>query len=210
MQSPLAPPCLYLIVSSHLSPRPLPDVVKEAVEMGVKVIQLREKKKTDREILKLAQPLREITRERGALFLINDRVDLATLADADGVHLGQDDIPVGQATHLLGPKRIVGVSARTVELAQLAEAEGADYLGSGAAFDTSTKEDAVEVGLDRIREIADAVKIPVFPIGGINRFNVGQLVDRGFHRAVVCREILEAGENLPAVVTALVKGLSGQ
>lgn len=149
------------------------DTVEESVELaidgGCTVIQLREKQCSSRDFYELALRVKGITAPRGVPLIINDRVDICLAAGADGVHVGQSDLPAGQVRRLLGPDRILGVSARTLEEALEAQENGADYLGVGAMYATSTKTDAQVVSMETLRAIRQAVEIPIVVIGGINR-----------------------------------------
>ena len=149
------------------------DTVEESVELaidgGCTVIQLREKQCSSRDFYELALRVKGITAPRGVPLIINDRVDICLAAGADGVHVGQSDLPAGQVRRLLGPDRILGVSARTLEEALEAQESGADYLGVGAMYATFTKTDAQVVSMETLRAIRQAVEIPIVVIGGINR-----------------------------------------
>ena len=129
--------------------------------------------------LEEAREIKKLCNARKIPFVINDSVDIALAMDADGVHVGQSDMEAGDVREKLGPDKIIGVSAQTVEQAKLAEAHGADYLGVGAVFATGSKDDAVEVGPQILRDICQAVSIPVIAIGGISKENVSQLTGSG-------------------------------
>ena len=136
------------------------------------MLQLREKEASGKEFLEKAIKLRELTRKYNVKFIINDRVDIALLVDADGVHVGQSDIPCKSVRRLIGQNKILGVSARTVEEAILAKEHGADYLGVGAMFATSTKLDAKNVTLDTLKEVKKQVELPIVAIGGLSLENL--------------------------------------
>lgn len=186
---------LYFVTESGLTPgRSTVDVVREAVEAGVKVVQMREKEKSARRRFRLGQKLRRITADSGVDFLVNDRVDLALALDADGVHLGQEDLPCAQARRLLGEESIIGLSASSPEQALEAEAAGADYIGMGSIFTTGSKrleEDRQAIGLESLRRAAADVDIPLVAIGGIDAGNVSR--------------VIEAGAGAAAVITALTR-----
>lgn len=154
-------------------------VVERAIDGGVTFVQLREKGLAKDLFLEEAREIKKLCNARKIPFVINDSVDIALAMDADGVHVGQSDMEAGDVREKLGPDKIIGVSAQTVEQAKLAEAHGADYLGVGAVFATGSKDDAVEVGPQTLRDICQAVSIPVIAIGGISKENVSQLTGSG-------------------------------
>lgn len=153
--------------------------VEESLKGGATMIQLREKHLDHEHFLKEAKGIKELCRKYQVPFLINDDVDLAVEVDADGVHVGQHDMEAGEVRKKIGPNRILGVSAQTVEQALLAQQAGADYLGVGAVFPTGTKDDADAVSIQTLGEICRAVSIPVVAIGGIGQHNVMQLAGSG-------------------------------
>ena len=153
--------------------------VEESLKGGATMIQLREKHLDHEHFLKEAKEIKELCRKYQGPFLINDDVDLAVEVDADGVHVGQHDMEAGEVRKKIGPNRILGVSAQTVEQALLAQQAGADYLGVGAVFPTGTKDDADAVSIQTLGEICRAVSIPVVAIGGIGQHNVMQLAGSG-------------------------------
>jgi len=198
---------LYLLVTSRLSPRPVEDVVSQAVEAGVDVVQLREKEAPDQEVLSLARSLREITARRGAIFIVNDRPDLAVLARADGVHVGQDDLPVAAVRAIVGCDLIVGVSAHSVEQARSAEREGADYIGVGPVFPTPTKDTGPPLGPQGLRQVLDGISVPAFAIGGITPEVLPEIVRAGGRRIAVSSFIVGA-QDIAAAVKAMKAGIS--
>ena len=153
--------------------------VEESLKGGATMIQLREKHLDHEHFLKEAKEIKELCRKYQVPFLINDDVDLAVEVDADGVHVGQHDMEAGEVRKKIGPNRILGVSAQTVEQALLDQQAGADYLGVGAVFPTGTKDDADAVSIQTLGEICRAVSIPVVAIGGIGQHNVMQLAGSG-------------------------------
>lgn len=153
--------------------------VEESLKGGATMIQLREKHLDHEHFLKEAKEIKELCRKYQVPFLINDDVDLAVEVDADGVHVGQHDMEAGEVRKKIGPNRILGVSAQTVEQALLAQQAGADYLGVGAVFPTGTKDDADAVSIQTLGEICRTVSIPVVAIGGIGQHNVMQLAGSG-------------------------------
>lgn len=172
----------------------LPGQVEEAIKGGVTFVQLREKNLDEGQFLGEAKELQQLCRRYGVPFVINDNVEIAAAIGADGVHVGQSDMEAGDVRDRLGPDKIIGVSAQTVEQALLAEAQGADYLGVGAVFSTGSKADAVEVSHDTLGDICRAVKIPVIAIGGINQDNIGSLAGCGICGVAVISAIFGAGD----------------
>ncbi|KNZ69883.1 phosphomethylpyrimidine kinase [Thermincola ferriacetica] len=183
---------LYVITGQEFAKgRPVTEVVSQALAGGAGIIQLREKKWTTRQLVEVGRELQRLARENNALFIVNDRIDVALAVDADGVHLGQDDMPVRMARRVIGPDMILGISAETVEEALTAEKEGADYIGFGPVFHTDTKPDAGTArGLELLAQVKKAVSIPVYGIGGIKLDNAA--------------EVLSAGADGVAVITAVV------
>ena len=153
----------------------LMDQIAAAIDGGAGIVQLREKHLDHDAFLKEAKRFVALCREKGAVSIINDDVDIALAADADGVHVGQEDLAAGRAREVLGPDKIVGVSAHNVTEALAAQAAGADYLGVGAAFVTGTKTDAKPITRETIHAVTAAVEIPAVAIGGITRENLPQL-----------------------------------
>mgnify|MGYP002802102405 FL=1 len=171
---------LYAVTDrSWLNGQTLYEQVEQALKGGVSFLQLREKELEEQAFLEEAKVIQELCKKYQVPFLINDNVELAASIGADGVHVGQSDMAAGAAREKLGPDRIIGVSARTVEEALEAQRQGADYLGVGAVFPTGSKADAVEVDHQVLKEICSAVEIPVIAIGGIGRDNVAQLKGSG-------------------------------
>ena len=155
------------------------DQVRAAIAGGAAVVQLREKHLAEDVFLAEAERFVALCREAGVVSIINDNVDIAVKTGADGVHVGQEDLAAGRARQLLGPDKIIGVSAHNAEEARAAQAAGADYLGVGAAFVTGTKTDAKPISRDTIRAVTAAVDIPVVAIGGISRDNILELAGCG-------------------------------
>ncbi|ADQ68983.1 thiamine-phosphate pyrophosphorylase [Halogeometricum borinquense DSM 11551] len=177
-------------------------IVRAAIEGGVDIVQMREKHTSARERYELGKELRALTREADIPFVVNDRVDIAAAVDADGVHLGDDDLPVSVARDHLGEEAIIGRSVSTPEAASEAERAGADYLGVGAVFATDTKdvnEGEAEIGTETIAEIAETVDIPIVGIGGINADNATEVVNAGAAGVAVVTTITDADD--PAAAT---------
>ena len=167
---------LYLVTDSPiLKGRDFYKCIEEVIKSGVTIVQLREKNLDGKEFLEKAIKLRELTKKYNISLIINDRIDIAMIVDADGVHIGQSDIDSISARKLLGKDKIIGVSVRTLEEARIAKENGADYLGIGAMFSTSTKIDAKQVSFDTLELIIKEIKLPFVLIGGITLDNVKEL-----------------------------------
>lgn len=203
---------LYAVTDRHwLGKRTLYDVVRESLDGGVTFLQLREKNLDEEHFYEEAVKLQKMAAEYGVPFVINDNVDIAIRMNADGVHVGQNDMEAGDVRALIGPDKILGVSAQTVEQAVAAEKRGADYLGVGAVFPTGSKDDAVEVSHETLKAICEAVSIPVVAIGGITRENIPQLAGSGIVGIAVISaiyaqdNICEAAASLRKVTEETVK-----
>ncbi|MDK2855220.1 MAG: thiamine-phosphate pyrophosphorylase [Bacillota bacterium] len=203
---------LYAITDRRLAGgRSSAEVMEKAILGGVTLVQLREKEAGGREMVEEAQALLQVTRRYGIPLIINDRLDVALAVGAEGVHLGQEDIPCRLARQILGPEKIIGVSASTVEEAVQAERDGADYLGVGAVFPTGTKADAGEaIGLDALAAIKARVKIPVVAIGGINAANAAQVAATGVDGLAVVSAIVAAADPEEAARRLLAAFRSGR
>ena len=183
--------------------------VREAAAGGAGMVQLREKDLSDRELAERAREVRRWTREAGALFIVNDRPDIARIVGADGVHLGQDDLPVKEARRVLGPGALIGVSTHTVDQVHQAVLNGASYLGVGPTFPSRTKQFRELAGLDFVRAVAAETALPAFVIGGVNLDTVGDAVAAGARRAAVSEAVCGAADPR-AVAAALVRALLQQ
>lgn len=182
---------LYLVTDSNLiGERDFFHCIEEAILGGVTMVQLREKNISSMEFYKKAQKLKALTEKYHVPLIINDRLDIALSIDADGLHIGQDDLPLAVARRIFGDNKIIGVSVSNIEEAKEAEAGGADYLGVGAMFPTDTKKDARHVSLDELRRIKSAVKIPVIAIGGLNESNTPKTIDTGIDGIAIVSAIL--------------------
>ena len=185
-------------------------VVEQAIDGGVTFVQLREKELAEDLFLEEAKEIKKLCNARKIPFVINDSVDIALAMDADGVHVGQSDMEAGDVREKLGPDKIIGVSAQTVEQAVLAEKRGANYLGVGAVFPTSSKDDATEVSYETLKAICQAVSIPVIAIGGITKDNVAELSDSGICGIAVIsaiygqKNIKDAAANLKMAVKKII------
>lgn len=196
---------LYVLVSESLCQASLAGTVREALEGGAQIIQLREKQDSDRVLLAKARELRRLTRNAGALLIINDRPDLALLVEADGVHVGQDDLPVREVRRLLGPGALVGVSTHNIEQLERAILEGASYVGIGPTFPSRTKQFSEFAGLDYIRLATRHTSLPAFALGGIHLDNLPQVLAAGATRVAVSHAV--CGASAPREVTARLRRL---
>lgn len=203
---------LYAVTDrSHLGEKSLEQAVAEALEGGVTFLQLREKHLSEEEILAEARALLPLCRAHGVPLIINDSVDIALAAGADGVHVGQEDLEAGTARQKLGPDKILGVSAHNVAEALRAEKAGADYLGVGAMFPTGTKDNVVPTTPETLRAICEAVSIPVVAIGGVGPDNLPRLAGCGMAGAAVVSAIFsqpdcrKAARRLREILSGLVQ-----
>jgi thiamine-phosphate pyrophosphorylase len=171
---------LYVIPDRVIgAPLSLEEQTRLAISGGATAVQLRDKEMGGRELLEIARAMASFCRDRGVLFIVNDRLDVALLSGADGAHLGQSDLPVGEARRLAPRPFIIGASAHTPDEAKEAEADGADYLGVGAVFGTGSKGDAKIIGLSGLRETAKAASIPLVAIGGVTAENLPEVMRCG-------------------------------
>ncbi|KEI01170.1 thiamine-phosphate synthase [Clostridium botulinum] len=183
---------LYLITDrSFLDGRSLADCVENAIKGGTTLVQVREKNISTREFFNIAKEVQNVTSKYNIPLLINDRIDIALAINADGVHLGQSDMPIDIARKILGPTKIIGISAGNINEAKEAENNGADYVGLGAVFFTGTKRDIDEpIGLKGLNEITKNINIPSVAIGGINRENAKSVLETGVNGISVISAIL--------------------
>lgn len=195
---------LYAITDSRLClGRQLEDVASALLESGVKILQYREKKLSRMRMLEECKLLRKLTLKHGACFIVNDFLDLALLSEADGLHIGQDDLPPREARKLAGDDFIIGLSTHSPEQALKAALEPVDYIGAGPIFETRTKEDVVApVGLDYLDWIEKNIKIPFVAIGGIKAFNIGEVAAHGAKCCALVSELVGAPD-IPAKVKEL-------
>ncbi len=184
----------YVLVDKKLlGERKIEAVVKELVKAGADMIQFRDKYSEDGEFLKEALKIKKILKNKKIPFIINDRVDIALHIKADGVHVGQTDLPVSIARKLLGKNKIIGTSAENIRQAKMAQKAGADYVGLGPIFYTTTKEKIpYPVGLDLIEQAQKELKIPFFPIGGINLDNLSAVINAGAKRVAIASAIISS------------------
>lgn len=183
---------LYLVTDNSDDVERFLNIIEEGIKGGVTVVQIREKTADTLDFYNLALKVKEITTKYNVPLIINDRVDIALAIDADGVHVGQSDMPCDVTRKLIGPDKILGVSAATIPEAKKAEADGADYIGTGAVFPTATKDDAPKVTKEELAEIVKSISIPVVAIGGINLENACELVDTGIAGLSVVSAIMSS------------------
>ncbi len=176
---------VYLLLSSDQCTGDVERVLTEAIAGGVRIVQIREKSMDDRELLDYARKVRQITRESGTLLIMNDRPDLAVLCEADGVHVGQDELSVRDVRRIVGPSCLIGVSTHSIEQARNAVLDGASCIGVGPVFQSGTKSFDKFAGLAFVREVAAEIQLPWFPIGGIDLSNVDAVVEAGASRVAV-------------------------
>ena len=199
---------LYVLVDGRSSVDELETLVRTLVVAGVHVIQLRDKKLADRELIGRARLVRSLTQGTSTLFVMNDRPDLAVLAGADGVHVGQEELTVKDARAIVGPRRMVGVSTHSLEQARQAVLDGADYLGVGPTFPSTTKQFERFPGLELVRAVASEIRMPAFAIGGIGLDNVSRVIQAGLRRVAVSGAV--AGSANPGAVAAELLTLLGE
>lgn len=198
---------VYLVTDSNgINDGDFYGIIDEALSAGVTLVQLREKALSSKAFYEKALKTKEICRRYGVPLLINDRLDIALAADADGVHLGQRDIPIDAARRILGNNKIIGATAKTVETAQKAVNDGADYIGIGAFFSTDTKADAKLMTAAEVRRVTDAVNAPFVGIGGLTEDNIDVLSGSGVSGAAVSSAIMRA-EDVTKTVENLRKRL---
>jgi len=184
---------LYVIVDrAAIGNRDLVEVASAAIRGGADVIQLRDKAASTGRLLDEAQQLLRLTQRAGVPLIINDRVDVTYTVGADGVHLGQDDLPVGAARNMLGAGRLIGKSTHSLAQAIAAQAEGADYIGFGPIFPTPTKPEYDSIGTAFVRQVAQQVRLPIICIGGIDERTLPQVMQRGAERVAVVRAVCSA------------------
>lgn len=183
---------LYLVTDNSDDVEKFLKTIEEGIKGGVSVVQIREKTADTLDFYNLALKVKKITSKYNVPLIINDRVDVALAIDADGVHVGQSDMPCDITRKLIGPDKILGISASTIEEAQKAEMDGADYIGAGAVFPTATKDDAPSITKEGLAELVKSIDIPVVAIGGINLKNAHELLDTGIAGLSVVSAIMSS------------------
>ncbi|MGH7169531.1 MAG: thiamine phosphate synthase, partial [Gemmataceae bacterium] len=194
---------LYVLLTGSRCAASLDWIIAEAAAGGARIVQLREKNKNDRELLERARQARRWTQRAGALFLVNDRADIARLVEADGVHLGQDDLPVKEARRILGPDALIGVSTHNLEQLRQAILDGASYVGIGPTFPSTTKDFHDLAGLEFIRHAMAETTLPAFAIGGVNLQTIAAAVAAGARRVAVSGAIAQADDPRSVAATLL-------
>lgn len=182
---------LYLVTDRRWIEEPLEEIVEECINAGVTMVQLREKEISFEEFVELGRKIKKVTDKYDIPFVINDNIEVAKEINADGVHIGQDDINPREARNILGKEKIIGVSVKNIEEAKKAETDSADYLGVGAMFPTDSKLDASDLTIEEAREIVNNTGIPVVAIGGINKENIKELKDTGMSGVAIISGILK-------------------
>ena len=191
--SPLPSPLYAIFDPSRARGRPPSPILRQLLDGGVRIIQMRAKEMAAKDCLNLAREARELCHAAGCLLIVNDRVDIALAARAGGVHLGQEDLPLYVARKLMGKERIIGISTHDLAQAREAEQGGADYIGFGPIFGTATKETGYSArGLTMLKEIRQAVSLPIVAIGGINEANVAQVWQAGADSAAIISDLMGA------------------
>lgn len=192
-QRPFPSPLYSILDPSQIEGRSTASVLEGLLRGGTKILQLRAKELNSKEFFHLAQRARGLTREAGCLLIVNDRADIALATQADGVHLGQEDLPLALARRLMGREKIIGISTHDLAQAKEAEEGGADYIGFGPIFATNTKETGYSPrGLERLREIRREVRIPIVAIGGISENNIAQVWQAGADGAAMIGDLMRA------------------
>ena len=196
---------LYVIIDTQiLGPKSKVEATRKAISGGAKVIQLRDKQHGKGELLIIAQKLRDLCRKSKALFIVNDYLDITIAAEADGIHIGQDDLPLSVVRKELPIDKIIGISTNTLTQAKKAEAEGADYVAVGSIFPSPTKAEATVIGLERLRQAKQTISTPVVAIGGISKENIGKVMSSGADSAAVISAVLTQ-KDIESATRQLVK-----
>ena len=181
---------LYLLTDRQLAGLTHAQITRQALSGGIKAIQLREKDRSKKEIFIEALVLKKLTTKYNATFIINDHIDIALAVNADGVHLGQEDMPLPEARKIIGSKKIIGISTHSLRQAQKAEKEGADYIGFGPIFHTGTKDAGKPKGLKALQKISEHINVPIVAIGGITSGNIKEVLMSGADAAAIASGIL--------------------
>jgi thiamine-phosphate pyrophosphorylase len=186
------------LIDAQESPEQLESLAQSLIAGGADAIQLRDKNLSDRELIQRARLLRRMTRDSETLLIVNDRPDIAALAGADGVHVGQDELSVKDARSILGPKCLVGVSTHTIEQARTAVLDGANYIGCGPTFPSQTKQFDEFPGIEFLQQVAAEIRLPAFAIGGVSQKNLAEVRAAGFSRVAVSAAVTGQGDPVDA------------
>ena len=181
---------LYVLISSNIAKKSVKETARLVIDGGADAVQLREKTISDSKFISLAREVRDITTKRGSLLIINDRVHVVRKVNADGIHLGQQDMSALEARNIIGDEKIIGVSTHSITQARQAQKDGADYIAIGPIYPTSTKDHEPSVGIEIIREISRTVSIPFIAIGAITLDNLDVVLKAGASRIAVCSAIM--------------------
>jgi thiamine-phosphate pyrophosphorylase len=205
----LADARLYVLLDGKQNEAAFEQLIRQLVEAEVHILQLRDKKLDDRTLLRRARTLRELTSGTKTLFIMNDRADLAALSDADGVHVGQEELSVKDARTIIGLRKLIGASTHSIEQARQAVLDGANYIGCGPTFPSHTKSFDAFAGLEFLKRVAGEIKLPAFAIGGITHENLSQVQHAGIHRIALSVAVVSAHDPAKAareLITALQSG----
>ena len=196
------PSHFYAIVDPIAGHDPV-DLARMMLEAGARIMQLRLKTATSRDFLAAARAISQLCHRRDAIFIVNDRIDITMLSDADGVHLGQNDLPLSEGRNLLGPDKIIGISTSSVEMAQAAEIGGADYIGFGPMYPGGLKNIKQGRGLEGLAQVHGAVKLPIVAIGGITEATVPEVLAAGADAAAIITDVVKAAD-IPAKIKSIL------
>ena len=187
---------LYVLIDSNIATKSVEETARLVIDGGADAIQLREKTISDEEFISLARKIHDIAAKRGTLLIINDRVNVAKEVNAEGVHLGQQDISISEARDVIGNEKIIGMSTHNIEQARQAQKEGADYIAIGPAYATRTKINEPPVGLEVVQEVAKEISIPFVVIGAVTLKNLDEVLKTGATRVAVCSAIISSKDIL--------------
>ncbi len=192
-KSRLTPIGIYLITDENIAGKPSPLIVEEALQAGIRFIQLRDKTSSLREIICKGEKIRELTSKFQAVFILNDRIDVAMAVNADGVHLGEEDFPLTEARKILGEEKIIGVTARTLESALEKSGKDIDYIALGPVYPTPLKRELKPIGIDILRKAKETIPLPIVAIGGIREENIQEIIKTGVDGIAMVRALQEKG-----------------
>ncbi|MFH1612245.1 MAG: thiamine phosphate synthase [bacterium] len=202
-------PSLYLI-THHFQNKTHLEIIKLAIKGGIRFIQMRDKFLSDKEFFQIALKIRKITIKKKTIFIVNDRLNIALLSNADGIHLGQNDFSIKDTRKLLGKNKIIGITCKTISQAIKAQKEKADYISIGPIFPSSTKPNAGKIlGINFIKKIKKYIKIPLYGIGGISLNNLEKCLKSGLNGVAICSDIVQAENitNAAYLINEKIKGI---